>query len=322
MVFLPTAPSRGAPSRLNFWSGRPITFAYMADISLPREKILALAQKLPATACVLGKLQQLLSDPNAGLDEICELLKRDTALAARILRISNSPYFGSATPNASLEEAVGCVGYHEIYKVVGLSVSAQLLEKELAYYGYTALQLWENTLCTALAMESLAQFVGVNPRAAYTAGLLRSMGKIVLNMAAAETLPIAEAFPRSASKAVGEWERAMWGWDSAGVAVLLLEEWNFSPETCAAVRGYHFPEKTSADEIGPCLLNLAGAVAQTLGVGLAGEECYWQPHPVIFNRTQLTARDLELCTDETKLAFIAAQQAFAGSSDFALARDA
>jgi HD-like signal output (HDOD) protein len=294
----------------------------MGNIALPREKILAIAQKLPATACVLGKLQNLLSDPNAGLDEICELLKRDTTLAARILRISNSPYFGSSTPNASLEEAVGCVGYHEIYKVVGLTVSAQLLEKELAYYGYAAQQLWENTLCTALAMESLAQFVGVNPRAAYTAGLLRSMGKIVLNLAAAESLPIAEAFPRSAYPALGDWERAKWGWDNADVGVLLLEEWNFSVETCAAVRGYHAPEKTPADEIGPCLLNLAGGVAQNLGVGLAGEEGYWQPHPVIFSRTRLTAPDLELCTAETKTAFIAAQQAFSGSSDFALAREA
>ena len=287
----------------------------MGAVPLPRAKILSLAQKLPATACVLGKLQRLLADSNAGMDEICELLKRDTALAARILRISNSPYFGSATPNSSLEEAVGCVGYDEIYKVVGLTVSAHLLGKELVHYGYSAQRLWENTLGTALAMESLAQFVGVNPRGAYTAGLLRSMGKIVLNLSANESPAGVTPFPASGHSVLGDWERAVWGWDSSAVTLLLLEQWNFSPETCSAVRGYLFPETTPVAEVGPSLLNLAGGVAHSLGVGLAGEQSYWRQHPETFSRTQLTASDLELCTDETRLALGAAVAAFADSAE-------
>jgi HD-like signal output (HDOD) protein len=306
--------------RLNFRPRRPMVCPVsMGAVPLSRVKILSLAQKLPATACVLGKLQQLLTDSNAGMDEICSLLKRDTGLAARILRISNSPYFGSATPNSSLEEAVGCVGYDEIYKVVGLTVSAHLLGKELVHYGYSAQRLWENTLGTALAMESLAQFVGVNPRAAYTAGLLRSMGKIVLELGANESSAGVTAFPASGVPVLGDWERAKWGWDSSAVTLLLLEEWNFSPETCAAMRGYLVPETTPIDEVGPSLLNRAGGVAHSLGVGLAGEESYWRQHPEAFSRTRLTDADLELCTDETKLALGDALAAFADSADVAAA---
>jgi len=45
-------------------------------------------------------------------------IERDASLAARVLRISNSPFFGSAIPSTCLEEAVGCIGFNEIYRIV------------------------------------------------------------------------------------------------------------------------------------------------------------------------------------------------------------
>ena len=83
------------------------------------------------------------------------------------------------------------------------------------------------------------------------------------------------------------------------------------------MRGYLVPETTPIDEVGPSLLNLAGGVAHGLGVGLAGEESYWRRHPEAFSRTRLTDADLELCTDETKLALGDALAAFADSAEVA-----
>src|ERR1700722_7706785 len=110
----------------------------------PWDQILLCARKLPATPAILGKLQHLLADPNSDLEAVCNLLKRDTALAARTIQISNSSYFSPALPHASLEEAVGCVGYDQICKVVGMTVSSQLCEHDLRAYGIPAELLFEN----------------------------------------------------------------------------------------------------------------------------------------------------------------------------------
>ena len=130
----------------------------------PWDQILLCARQLPATPAILGKLQHLLRDANTDLEDVCTLLKRDTALAARTIQVSNSTYFSPALPHASLEEAVGCVGFDHICKVVGMSISAQLCDRDLRHYGIASDRLAENTLVCALAMESLAQFVGIDPR--------------------------------------------------------------------------------------------------------------------------------------------------------------
>jgi HD-like signal output (HDOD) protein len=286
----------------------------MAASTPTREKILSLAKDLPPAAAVLGKLQRLLTDPNATLDDICGLLKRDIALSSRILRISNSTYFSPATPNASLEEAVGYMGYAEVYKVVGITIASQCWCKDLRFYGYTPDQLWQNAISSALAMESLAQFVGLNPRSTYTAGLMRSMGKIILDRCASESVAPPEPFAQENGKPLGAWEVAAFGSDNPTVAALVLREWNFATETCEAVLHQYHPEASPDGELTPWLVNLAGWITLELGCGLAGEDSYWALRPETLARTELAAADLELCTAETKMAVDAVRRAFADFS--------
>jgi HD-like signal output (HDOD) protein len=59
-----------------------------------REKLLQVARTLPADLRVLAALGEMLQDINSELDQIAGLLRRDVALAARIVRISNSAVFG------------------------------------------------------------------------------------------------------------------------------------------------------------------------------------------------------------------------------------
>jgi len=282
----------------------------MSDSPL-REKVLRLAQELPSTPAVLGKLQTLLADPNSGLDDICALLKRDMALSARVLRISNSAYFGPSASHTTLEEAVGCIGYHEIYKVVGVTVARRFLNRDLEIYGCTAERLWENVICGALAMESLAQFVGINPRVAYTAGLMRSMGKIVLDRVALEMKPRPRPFAPDGDGPLGQWETGVFGSDNPAVTALLLKAWDFPEETGDVVRRHYQPEIPPIAEMPACLLNFAGRIARDLGYGLPGEDTYWESHPVKFTCTGLTEAEIKLCAAEAKMGFEGVRTVFA-----------
>ncbi|HKB91714.1 MAG TPA: HDOD domain-containing protein, partial [Opitutaceae bacterium] len=147
-----------------------------------------IGKTLPATPRILGKLQSLLADPNSGIDEICKLLKGDVALTARLIRASNSPYYGGGSSHSSLEDAVNCVGYSEVYRLVGLVVGSQLITKDMPCYRYTSVQVWDNALMTAVASEALARVSGCDPMSAYTAGLMKSIGKLVLDRVAVEVL--------------------------------------------------------------------------------------------------------------------------------------
>src|SRR3954471_4363986 len=148
-----------------------------------REKLLTIARSLPADLHVLSKLGEMLQDVNSELDEVAALLRRDVALAARIVRIGNSPMFGGGGQIASVEDAVNRVGFSEILKLVGTATAARFTERALTHYDIGALQLRDNMLYGAFAAEALARAAGIDSRMAYTAGLLRPLGLMVLDRA-------------------------------------------------------------------------------------------------------------------------------------------
>ena len=119
-------------------------------------KLQQIAQQLPASPQVLAQLNELLVDVNSGLDEIADLLRRDTALAARIIRISNSVAYGSAGGIASIEEAVNRIGFREVFQVVSIAVSSALVAQPLAAYGRGAISIWRESVACALAGELIA----------------------------------------------------------------------------------------------------------------------------------------------------------------------
>src|SRR3954469_21339547 len=177
---------------------------------ISREALLHVVKTLPAAPQILAQLGGLLLDVNTDLDDIVKLINRDAALTTRIIRVSNSPLYNVGSPYASLEEALARVGFTEVYRLTGFAAMAQVSEQKLAFYNWSSAQLRENSLLTALVMEALVDTAKIDPRTAYTAGLLRSMGKIALDRLAKGPF---QGMTFSAEDGVGlaEWEMGCMG---------------------------------------------------------------------------------------------------------------
>ena len=227
----------------------------------PREALLLAVNMLPASPQVLARLDPLLANLESSVDEVTELLRRDPALTARIIRIANSVAYNRGEPLASIEEALMRVGFAEVYRVTGFAVLAQVSNQQIPLYDINGAQFRENSLLAALIMESLARAAGLDSRTAYTAGLLRSTGRH----------NDVEPFARGS---LVEWETATFGWNNCEAAAIVLEAWRFPPELIAAVRDHY----TCAEGAAPLthLLNLASGAAERCGHGLPGEFLYWQ----------------------------------------------
>ena len=81
---------------------------------ISREKLLSVARTLPAAPQAMAGLCELMQDINADLGQIASQIALDSALAARIVRISNSVHFGRGAAVGSIDEAVNRVGFGEI----------------------------------------------------------------------------------------------------------------------------------------------------------------------------------------------------------------
>jgi HD-like signal output (HDOD) protein len=241
----------------------------MSVVALSPDRLLDYANGLPAAPQIMAQLNTLLHNANADLEQIAELLRRDASLAARVIRVANSPaYRGEGV--ASIEDALQRVGFSEVYRLAGLASVNQLAEVPTTAYGVTSLQVSENSLLTALACESLARRSGADPRAAYTVGLFRSIGKLVLGSAAAKVL--GPDYPQAAGFTLEAWEQDRFGITSPEAGAIVLKVWGFPDVVVAGVLEQYIPDPFAPNHPIAALVNVASAIAAERGFGLPGEE--------------------------------------------------
>lgn len=237
------------------------------------------AETLPSAPRLLVELDRLFRHPYLDVAEITSLLRQDPALVARIIGIANSTVYAREEPAASLEEAVACVGYEEVHRIVGAIAARQMSDERLMPYGIEGECLRQNALFVALIMEELAQSTDEDPRSCYTVGLLRALGRLAL-VRLAPLEPTRETFPLSGLAAVDVWERRHWGLTNCEVAEKVLVNWRLPHETVIAILHHYHPERRHNPIIH--LLNLAAGAAEHRGFGLPGEESFWKFTPENF----------------------------------------
>lgn len=283
----------------------------MLDLAPNRELLLQIAQQLPAAAQILQQLNELLTDVNSGLEDIAQLLRRDTALAGRIIRISNSAAFGAGGRIASIEEAVKRVGYSEIYRLTGLASAAQMAEHNLVFYGVKGTQLRDNSLFTGLCAEALAARVRSDPRVAYTAGLLRSTGKLVLDRFANRPPKATPRFVHTGAGSLFSWEQANFACSNPEVAEMVLSAWRFPKAVIQPIR-HQFEDTLQKGEhsLTTTLLHVACSVAHHVGYGLFGEQDCWTIPSGVLQSAGLTPSLVNEARDEAKSAFAAIEGLF------------
>lgn len=244
----------------------------------PDEEIALAIDSLPAAPRILAELGPRLQRADVEVDDVAEVLRQDPGLTARLIFAANSAAYTGTEPSRSLEDAVARIGFREAFRLIGAAASAKLSDGPLSLYAMPLERLRQNALFTALVMEELAPGAEMEPRAAYTVGLLRSVGKLVLNRLAAQHPELAPY--GGTAEPLGDWEAARFGYANPQFSAYVLEKWRFPAETVAAVREHYHPDEHSS--VGSHLLNLAAGAAEMRDFGFPGEAEYWQFTPESF----------------------------------------
>jgi HD-like signal output (HDOD) protein/ActR/RegA family two-component response regulator len=86
-------------------------------------RLAAGACALPSPSATYVELAELLARVDATTEEVAAVLERDIAMAAKVLQLANSAYFGRRQPVSSLHDAVTLLG-HETLRALALSAEA------------------------------------------------------------------------------------------------------------------------------------------------------------------------------------------------------
>jgi putative nucleotidyltransferase with HDIG domain len=200
-------------------------------------ELVAALRNLPMRAGIAAQLLVTLDDPEVTPNEVAQIIQTDPSLAARVLRLANSPYFGLNGSVASCTQAIVVLGF-SVIRSLSVSSAAGLFGE--SGRGMPE-NFWEHAAAVAAGASLVARHRGLAPGDAFSAGLLHDLGRALLFRHDPVTYQALEAQHGQDTLALCDAERATFGLDHAEAAALVLEEWRLPHALVDAVRMHHQP---------------------------------------------------------------------------------
>ncbi len=204
-------------------------------------KVISGLAGLPVLSDSYTELLALLEDDTTcEIEEVGQVIERDSAMTARILQIANSSWFGGKQVISSISDAVSRLGLNIIKSLVLREYLGQQLDLDDHLAQNLVTNIDHHSQEVAAISSGLAD--SFQRGLAQSSGLLHDIGKLVFLASDREKYLDLAA---SLEKENQEWlhaERQLFGCDHAQLGAKLLELWGIPPSIVSAVAGHaHLP---------------------------------------------------------------------------------
>ncbi len=138
------------------------------------------SDELPTLPTVASEIITLTAREDTTLADIANLVSKDTALSAKILKVSNSAFYSFAQQISSINQAVSILGINAVRSLV-LSFSFLSMKggKKKTHFDFE--QFWKNSLACAVASKLILERVeGADTEEIFICGLLQNLGELIL----------------------------------------------------------------------------------------------------------------------------------------------
>lgn len=225
------------------------------------------SSQLPTLPSVAIRLLDLSRDPQAEIQQVVEVIKTDPAITAKLLKATNSSFFGFSAEITSIERAVPLLGTTAVTSLaLSFSLHASAMSSGPLVEHYNA--YWLQSVTHGAIAELLGKNEGQNAGGeCFLAGLLMDIGRLaMLKTIPDEYLPVLLT-ARDEQRDLHEVETEQLGLDHAAVGAKLMEDWDIPSDLVAAVALHHHPlAEIEAHSGEPCFkLAQATAVAASTG---------------------------------------------------------
>ena len=230
------------------------------------------ADGLPCLPVVVAEVLGMVRDDTVSMESIAACLENDPALAAYLLKISNSAFYGKRYSVSTVRQALQLIGLNAAVPLL-LSFSVKGLVKQ----ENSTLDLdlfWRRSIITACVCAKLADLSPmVEKEEAMLVGLVQDIGMLAINNA----FPAAyEGLPQSmwmGHDQLLEHETKTCGGDHVAIGSWLLSTWDFPTDIVSAVVHSHAVPERGRKDLTWCSGG-AGLIADVIMRGLSGGDLW------------------------------------------------
>lgn len=183
-------------------------------------------QTLPVIPAVVQALIQALGDETSDNSTLAELIARDAALSAQVLRRANSAAFKLAQPVGSIAQALALLGTMNVRALV---ISVGLFSSFCSIKPALLKPFWRTSLRMAAAAQHWSTRPGMrlDAQLAHTLGLLYPIGQLMLLASLPEEVARINARVHPLAPQRLSDERAQLGFGFTDVGAELARRWQF-----------------------------------------------------------------------------------------------
>jgi len=192
----------------------------------------------PSPPGVATHIIELAQDPDIEMGKVAKALSMDSALAAKILRIANSPLYAQRRKSDSLRQALVVLGLNATL-TLALSFSLVKTLRGGKSNGMSHALYWRRALLAATAARALADAMR-QPlvEEIFLGALLQDVAMLALDAAVPDLYTQGEALQRD-HLALAQHEKKLLGVDHAHVGGWLMEGWNLPERLHRAIQLSH-----------------------------------------------------------------------------------
>lgn len=242
-----------------------------------------------------SRLLGLLYDPQVDVDRIQACLHGEPALAARVLKVANAPYYGQSGHVGSVQRAVQLLGLTAIRGIAAAGCLDRVTPPKAGSV-FDPVQFRRHSGAVACAAQALSRRAGCGIDAeAFMAGLLHDIGVLLLVKADPAAMAAYDPPWGLDDDQLSTAEQAHFGLSHEEAGAQIVQAWALPDWLACALRQHHHatpPLERQGLAVLPALLQLADSLASRAGYGFWAR-CESQPDPALAGALGLGPDDLE-----------------------------
>ena len=232
------------------------------------EQAIMAAGDLPTMPVVASRVMQLIEGEKTTAEELAKVVASDPAVAARVLKISNSAFYGCQRQIQTLSSAIVILGFNTLKSLV-IAASVKQVYKP---FGLTEKMLWEHSFGAGLAARIIASTTRLaNEEEAFLAGMFHDIGKIIMNNLDHNKFQLVMQKSYNDGVPFEDAEKSVYSFTHAEVGAFVIKKWNFPEMLTNVILRHHslaFDPDDDAYEVNlTALVNLADQFCKRLGIG-------------------------------------------------------
>jgi putative nucleotidyltransferase with HDIG domain len=225
---------------------------------------------LPAIPAVVSKVVSMLDDVEADADAIADLMLSDQVLAARVIRVVNSPLYRPNAEIISVKRALLFLGFRSVRELILTSYFVGAFKGREEPFDIKT--FWSHSFSVGTIAQRIAGMIGYrDTEKANLVGIIHDIGKVFLGHYFKDEYGGMLEMISGKPYATYEAELEVFGTSHCEVGLCLAQRWNFPPAYCDIISYHHTSDLATEDPLLTAIISLADfySLASTPASGIA-----------------------------------------------------